>query len=317
MRPKRLVHMGLVVAALLTICPAAFPWGITAHQFITHRAASLLPAPLEGFFAANMEALVTFSNEPDLLAAADPAEGANHYLDLDEFADAPFDEIPSDQKAFVAKFGEDALGRGRLPWAVEDRYKALVVAFRTKDLSGILREAGHLSHYVGDATMPLHATKNYKGQYSGNVIFDRDTTDRHIHVRFEIEMVDRHRSEIQEAIAARAGQTHEIADPAAAALSLIKRSYLHIDAILAADRALLKPGDEVTQEYYDELYERVGGVAKSQLAIAATEVASFWVSAWREAGEPELPAGEVVIAKPQGGSDNVRNDYQEVEQGDD
>lgn len=317
MRPRRLLHVPLVVAALLAISSVAFPWGITAHQIITHGAASLLPAPLQGFFTANMEALVAFSNEPDLMVAGDPGEGANHYMDLDEFDDAPFDEIPSSVEAFVAKFGKEALEKGRLPWAVEDRYEALVEAFAGKDLSGILREAGHLSHYVGDATMPLHATKNYKGQYSGNVIFDRDTTDRHVHVRFEIEMVDRHRGEIQKAVAAGPARTREIADPAAETLALIKRSHRDIDAILAADRALLKPGEEVTHGYYDGLYERVGGMAKRRLALAAGEVASFWVSAWREAGEPDLPAAEIVIPKARIQPESPHTDYQEAGKSDD
>jgi len=292
---KRVKWSAIAVLFVPLLCPLALSWGITGHHIVTYTALNLVDEPLRGFFEANMETLLAFSCEPDILADVDTDEGRNHYIDLDEFDDPPFDDIPADEAEFVAKFGEEALEKGRLPWAVEERYRALVEALRGKDLRAVLRHAGYLSHYLADATMPLHATKNYKGQYSGNVIFDRDTPDRHVHVRFEIGMIDRHRREIQEAVSGAELEKRDISDPAAEALALAVDAYGDIDAILAADRALLKRGEEIPDDYYERLYDRVGAIARRRLAEAALMVACFWESAWREAGEPALVAGEVVL----------------------
>ncbi len=282
-------------ACVIAITPAGLAWGISAHQIITYNATSMLDEPLKGFFEANMESLLAFSIEPDLLAATDPAEGVNHFINLDAFDRPPFDRIPADREAFAAEFGEDALSNGRLPWAAQERYEELVNAFREKDLRAILSEAGYLSHYLGDATMPLHTTINYRGQYSGNVIFDTDAAYRHVHVRFEVGMIDQHRTKIKKRAALLAQPLRTIEAPAAEALELAKVAYSDIDAILAADRSLMQPGQAPERDYYAGLHERVGDIAERQLATAASAVASFWQSAWQEAGSPAFLPGEVVM----------------------
>ncbi|MHC4712280.1 MAG: phospholipase C/P1 nuclease family protein [Planctomycetota bacterium] len=276
----------------------ALAWGIAGHQIVAFRAVSLLPDELQGFFKANIESVIAFANEPDLLARGDPAESENHYFNLDAFGEPPFDNVPSDEMVFLRRFGEKAVGKGRLPWAVRDRYNALAEAFARRDLQSVIKEAGYLSHYVGDATMPLHSTLNYKGQFSGNVILDDDSVDRHVHVRFEIGMVDAHDEEIVAAIRRRALKPRRFTDPAANALELLVKSYPHIDRILTADRALLAPGGEVAPEYYEKMYEQVGEIAVNRLAKASEAVALFWLSAWRKGGEPKLFAAEVVLTTP-------------------
>jgi hypothetical protein len=285
--------IGLILFAVLSA--AAFAWGFAGHDMVTHHAVGLVSGDLGAFLNANMATLVAFSAEPDVLSEGNASEAPNHFFDMDAFDKPPFAAIPSTEAAFVGKFGKDATKEGRLPWAAADAYKALVDSMRAKDYEGVLRNAGHLSHYVADSTMPLHATKNYKGQATGNVILVDRTPDRHVHVRFEVGMIEANRDEIDSLIGKRAGGVHRIADPAAETINNLRNSYSLVDSVLTADRQILKPGEAVTPQYFKELYERVGGIAVSQMAFAAGEVASFWESAYEDAGRPSIPALEVKL----------------------
>lgn len=286
----------IVFAAVAVV---AFGWGNTAHDMICDDAASILPPQIKGFFQANSASLRLLAEEPDAISVIDSSTAANHFLDLDAFSKPPFADVPSDEKAFVAKFGRDALKEGKLPWAVRDEYNSLVDSFKKSDADAALRHAGHLAHLVSDATMPLHATKNYKGQFTGNVIFDRpEDPARHVHLRFEIGMIDANRADIEKSVKPLVGKPHLVKDPAAETLGLLKESFDYITPVLDADKSLLKPGDEVRPEYFAELYRRVGDVAARRMAVAATEVASFWQSAWDEAGRPGLPNSRITLKNP-------------------
>jgi len=294
-RNRRRLAAIAAAAAVVGVASAAFAWGMVAHAIVTRQATRLLPSALRPFFAANEKNLVLFSNEPDAKAEIDPAERPNHFLDLDAFDQPPFANVPLDEKAFVEKYGKDAEKDGRLPWAAGDSYRALVKAFADRDYDAILKSAGYVAHYVADSTMPLHATKNYKGQDSGNVIFEGGALDRHVHVRFEIGMIETYRQTVEARVAEKLAKAHKVTDPAGESFVLLAVSYNFIEPILAADREFLKEGQPVTPQYYAGMYGRVGGLAVKQMALAATEVASYWQSAWEEAGSPNLVAGEVVL----------------------
>jgi len=289
-----------IAAGLCVIAAAAtaLGWGISAHRMITSEAIGLLPGEMQAFFRANSQNLAALSIEPDALSEESREEAPNHFMDLDAFDKPPFDKIPLDEKAFVRKFGKDALKEGRLPWAIGDRYRMLVDAMRERDGEGVLRNAGYVAHYVADATMPLHATKNYKGQLTGNVIFEGNAADRHVHVRFEVGMIDANLDDIRKRMEAEVGSVREIKDPAGEAFALLKDSYSHIEPVLAADGELVKPGSLVEPRYYTEMYRRVGGLAVQRMALARSQVASYWASAWIEAGRPELGGVAVVLKEP-------------------
>ena len=289
----------LLAVALVSLCAlVASGWGYVAHRMIAEEAISILPDPPKGFFDANLSNIRAFANEPDAISMIDSSKGPDHFIDLDSYSKPPFDDVPSDEKEFVAKFGADALKEGRLPWAIRDEYNALVDAMAGRDYEGVVKHAGLLSHFVGDATMPLHATKNYKGQLTNNVIFDRpDDPNRHVHVRFEIGMVNANAADLTRRIRPRLGKPHKVDDPADEGLALAKVSFAYIAPILDADRELLKPGDEVTPVYFAGMYAKVGNIAAQQMALASTELASFWQSAWEKAGRPGLIAARVVLSK--------------------
>jgi hypothetical protein len=290
------VLAALCVVALATT--AAFAWGFTGHEMITHQAVALLSGNLGAFLTANADSLQAFSDEPDVISEGNRDEQINHFLDMDAFGVPPFSAIPDDESEFVRRFGKDALKEGRLPWAAAGEYKALVQAFKAGDKEAILRHGGHLSHYVADSTMPLHATKNYKGQATGNVIFAEGGSDRHVHLRFEVGMVEANRDAIAALMAKRAGGVHQVGNPATEVLNNLRNGYSLIDRLLAADREVLPEGAPMTPAYYKNMYAKVGDIAADQMAFAAGEVASFWRSAYVEAGSPMLPTDHVTLATP-------------------
>jgi len=76
---------------------------------------------------------------------------------------------------------------GRLPWATDSTYRALVQNFKKKEWKNAMLTAAYLGHYVGDGHMPLHLTNNYDGKL---------TSQSGIHSRYESTMINKFITEI-------------------------------------------------------------------------------------------------------------------------
>src|SRR6185295_12467607 len=150
----------------------------------------------------------------------------DHFLDMDAFGGAyPFATISRVETENVARFGKDITAKGRLPWKISEVYRALVQAFRDRDTPRVLAQAGTLCHFIADAHVPLHATDNYDGQLTGQ---------RGLHARWESDLVERNRRQLEEA--AQPGAAERVDDPVGMALAVLRDSYLHSLQVLASDR---------------------------------------------------------------------------------
>ncbi|MGD8237126.1 MAG: hypothetical protein PVH68_01120 [Armatimonadota bacterium] len=277
----------LAALMLLTAASPTFPWGPEAHKIATSTACDVLRGSIGQFFKDNREFLLDHCNEPDDWAydGKHPEERYQHYIDLDLVAPYPFDDIPRDYAKFEAKLKEKELtvaDVGRVPWRIEERYRQLTGAFREKDWEKVKHIASHLAHYVEDASQPLHSTKNYDGQFSGN---------RGVHGRFEADMIRHYLDEYSDLSGAR-GAGAFIKEPVEFAFQVLIDSYVYVDNIMRADTQAHRFGETYDAAYYERLHGHVGWIAKRRLGDAATAVASLWLSAWIEAGKPELPEGE-------------------------
>jgi len=243
-----------------------------------------LPPPLRGVFEANAAYLTEQAITPDLQrsGASDP----DHFLDLDAFGGVyPFDAISRVESENIARFGKDITAKGRLPWKIDEVYRGLVQAFRDRDLPRALERAGTLCHLVGDAHVPLHATDNYDGQLTGQ---------RGLHARWESDLVERNRLQLEAAVEPAAAQ--RIADPVAHVFDVLRDSYLHSLQVLVSDRESVTgrdlaetPEDErYDDEYYSKFYAREASRLAARLSAAASDTGSLWLSAWEEAGRPAL-----------------------------
>src|SRR5262245_27938956 len=122
------------VIVLVVFWPApARAWGFDAHKFIMDRAIALLPTPVRPLFEKFRATLVERSIDPDTWRTAGfEEESPNHFLDIDSegYGKYPFNELPRDYTAAVAKFGKSRVdGNGTVPWRVEEMFGNLRRAF--------------------------------------------------------------------------------------------------------------------------------------------------------------------------------------------
>jgi hypothetical protein len=143
-------------------------WGFFGHRLITRVAVFSLPPSLLPFYKRHLVYLTGQATAPDQRRYAVPGEAARHYLDMDVYGTWPYDSLPRRYEEALAKYGPDSLQRhGVLPWAILAELARLEDAFFRRDAPGILKASAELGHYLADAHVPLHTTRNYDGQFTG------------------------------------------------------------------------------------------------------------------------------------------------------
>jgi hypothetical protein len=65
-----------------------------------------------------------------------------------------------------------------------------------------------------------------------------------------------------------------------------------LENILLADRRAHRGLEGYTDEYYDRFYAQAGAVLVRQLSDASTDIGSYWMTAWINAGRPSLPSSQ-------------------------
>lgn len=282
-----------LIGFLIVLLPA-FSWGFYGHRMINYQAVFLLPPAMLRFYKPHIDYLREHAADPDKRRYAVAAEGPRHYLDVDHYGEHPFDSMPARWTDAVKKFGEDSLNaHGIVPWWIGVMYQRLVAAFRVRDFVRILKYSAELGHYVADAHVPLHTSSNHNGQL---------TNQRGIHGFWE--------SRIPELLAEKewnlfTGRATYISDPAAFAWQIVRESAAAADSVLTIERLLSAafPPDKkyafeerngVLVKQYAEAYTRkyndlLNGMVERRMRQAIIAVASYWYSAWADAGQPSLP----------------------------
>ncbi len=282
----------LLVLALLAVSTAG-AWGFFGHRLITQVAVYRLPGSMQPFYYRHLTELVRQSTAPDERRATDPDEAGKHFIDMDHYSeDNPFGKVPQEYSAAVEKFTADTLKKyGTVPWVIAETTTQLTEAFRQRDTVAIVKLSAELGHYVGDAFVPLHTTINYDGQL---------TNQTGLHSLWE--------SALPETYIADYNITYQpaayVKDPLAEAWTTVQRSYGFLTETF--DRAgkveKTMPGPErytfahrygKTQRRYSDAFaagyeKEVGGMVANRLKLAPTLVASLWLTAWQDAGKPDL-----------------------------
>ena len=280
---SRLAGPIVVLALAAPSVGSAWSWGFEAHRIVADNARALLPQALRSFLDPRAEALRDAVLEPDtvLRGASGRAETLHHFLELDRLGHFPFRDLPADRRALIERFGAEAVERaGSLPWRVEEILLLLTEEMRAGDWDVALRHAGWLAHYVADATQPLHATRHYDGE---------EGCGRGIHQAFERRLIERHPERYRRAAARRQNPAAPIDRPVETALRLLVDAYPHHRQILEGDRIAVERVRNGDGDYFEILEKRLRPLAEEQLAAAGTAVASFWLTAWIDAGRPEPP----------------------------
>jgi hypothetical protein len=251
------------------------------------RAIDLLPAEIRPFFAEHRDEVVMRAVDPDLWRNVGWEDGPNHFVNFGapEFGPYPFTALPREYGAALQKFGQAALTRGgTLPWREEEQFGNLRRVFEgfakgaAYGASDAVLFAAVASHYVQDATQPLHATNNYDGQLTGQ---------RGIHVRFERDLIERFESRL--AITPAAPRSIESARDTA--FDTLLASYQRVAPLLAADKEAIGSKDVYDDAYFEAFFQKVKPILEERLGSAMTLTASIITSAWEQAGRPSLKNG--------------------------
>jgi hypothetical protein len=277
----------IALALLLAWAPRTQAWGFDAHKFIMERAIALLPPELRPLFERHRATLIERSIDPDTWRTAGFAhdEDPNHFVDLDwqGFGPYPFNGLPRDYTAAVAKFGRARLQEtGTLPWAVEERYGALRRAFADYARRGVFGQndiiffSAWLTHYVSDAHVPFHAVINHDGQLTGQT---------GIHARFESAMFERYRDRLT--IAPK--PIPPIKDPRDFSFAVLLQSNQLVPAILQADLEAIGARTEYDDAYYEAFFKANRAVLERRVNDAIAATAAMITGAWEAAGKPPVP----------------------------
>lgn len=274
--------VAIVIAAGLVGAPRpAAAWGFEAHKFIMARAMAMLPAEIRPYFEKHRDAVVERVIDPDLWRNAGyDAESPHHFVDMDAYGAYPFKDLPHDYEEAVKKHGKDFVTKnGTLPWRTEEMYKKLVEAFTQKTgyaHDNIRYFSAWVSHYVGDAHVPLHASLNHDGQLTGQ---------RGIHSRFESEMFDRYRDKLT----VTPGPIVTVKSPREFMFDSLLASFQLVDDVLAADKEAVRGRELYDDRYFAALFAKLQPVIEKRLADSISDTASVITAAWMEAGRPAVP----------------------------
>lgn len=188
-------------------------------------------------------------------ATDEDLRGAGAQADQDRFTGDPppysmqraaplWDGLPATITLFRAKYGRMELQLGTVVYQPYLYAKAFAGALARGDRRRAIQYAGWLGHYTADLFVPVHATSDYKGQYSGNLLFD-DREHGDVHVRFESAFVksekDRFRREMQRRMPEIRPVAADRITPLAIAAS--RDAYAKLAGVLDADRAAAKASD--------------------------------------------------------------------------
>jgi len=290
---KRVGVFASVAVAVTLISQIAFGWGFWAHKVINKEAVALLPEPLKDFYAANVDYVSGHASDPDLRRDEVKNEGYYHYLDMDRYGTYPNFDIPHSYDDAVKKYGEETLLKnGLVPWRVGWQVDSLSAAMKAHDIPLILHLSADLGHYVADMNVPLHSTANYDGQLTGNI---------GIHSRWESGIPERFGDKYD---FSGIDSASYVKDPVGHAFEILMHSYSLIDKIFKADSIAKAgiPNDQLyhveksngrktyiySDEYYNKLNNELNGMVESQMRMATREVASYWYTAWVDAGKPKF-----------------------------
>ena len=283
----------LLLAALILAHGTAGAWGFFGHRTITQVAVYGLPTTMQAFYYRHMAELVRLSTSPDERRNDDPTEAPKHFIDMDHYSEIdPFGKVPQQFDKAVEKFSADTLKKyGTVPWVVLETKQSLTEAFRQRDTVAIIKFSAELSHYVGDAFVPLHTTINYDGQL---------TDQKGLHSLWESQLPERFINDYK----LNSEPAKYVKDPQSAIWAVLQQSYGFLGETF--DRAskiekVMKPDvrytfvhryGKTTRRYSDafaDAYEKgVGGMVDYRLKGAPTLVSSLWLTAWQDAGKPDL-----------------------------
>ena len=179
-----------------------------------------------------------------------------------------------------------------MPWWVQVMKARLTNAFKEKDGKKILKLSAEIGHYIADAHVPLHASSNHDGQH---------TDQKGIHGFWE--------SQIPELLAEKEwdffiGKAEYIKNTQDFIWKRVLESAAAADTVLKFEKQLsqkfspdkrysFEQRNGFVQRQYSTAYAQaynnfLNGMIERRMRQSIYAIASFWYTAWVDAGQPDL-----------------------------
>lgn len=218
---------------------------------------------------------------------------------------------------------KDALyEHGILPYNLQRMQAMLTKAFEAKDVERILRLSAEMGHYIGDAHVPLHTTKNYNGQLTDQV---------GIHAFWESRLPELFADKEYDFLV---GQASYINDNVPYFWDIILESNSLVEDVLGLEKQLQSSFPQDVQFCYEErnnitvrmpcydyslaYHQALNGMVEKRMQDAIRSIGSSWYTAWIDAGKPNLqgmkPEGIIEVqplerVTPEEGKEQRTHDY--------
>ncbi len=192
--------------------------------------------------------------------------------------------------------------KGISPYYIKTIYHRLIKAYEEKNLDRILRLSTDLAHYVSDIHVPLHTSYNYNGQLTDQV---------GIHAFWETRLPELYADTEYDLFVGKADYVDDIQEYA---WDIIEHSHSLVDSVLLIEKRLslsftnyLQYCFEDTEvstvrvqceEYSRAYHDALGGMVEDQMRRSIKAVGSVWLSAWADAGQPDMQKIAQGIVKP-------------------
>lgn len=282
----------LAFTALLLLQFSAHAWGFFGHQHINRLAVFTLPPEMLGFYKHYIVYLSEHAVNPDKRRYMVKNEAPRHYIDIDAYGDSALYKLPRSWKDALMQYSEDSLmSHGIVPWHINAMRYRLTEAFKARDVQAILRLSADIGHYIGDAHVPLHTTRNYNGQL---------TNQHGIHGLWE--------SRLPELFADRydlfVGKASYLPHPQLSAWQAVTSAHLALDSVLSFEKKLsgsfaedkkysFEQRGNATVKVYSKAYAKayakmLSGQVERQMRASIKMVGDFWYTCWVDAGQPDL-----------------------------
>lgn len=269
-------------------------WGFYAHQQINRLAVFTLPVEMMPFFKKYISYLSDNAVNPDKRRYAVVGEAPRHFIDLDAYPDTLTTTLPRFYKEAADRYGADTLAlHGIVPWHIQLAKYQLTEAFKEKNVRRILRVAADLGHYIADANVPLHTTRNYNGQL---------TNQQGIHGFWESRLPELFSTDYDFLT----GQAEYVYAPQKAAWRAVFRANAALDSVLHLEQQLTNEVGETQKYAFEErngiitkvyasdfskqYHNRLQGQVERQMRASIKMVGDFWYTCWVDAGQPDLKA---------------------------
>ena len=313
--PASIVLLALGILAITPAGAGELAQASSADHLVADITVHALPEPLRAFLNAQgsslHDALARAGETDNLGADGRPPESC--YLMLDVAAPTL---APAARRQAVAAFPLDtravhelmrAQGQakgGTLPWALMTHYAKLVEAFRAQQPDAIITTVGPVVRLSTRAALPLNTTVNLDGSLTAHLRWPAGqlapaAPHRNVRQRLQVETLGQLRERLATEAQVWPGRVETCPIPLKAVFDTLAEANAALDGLLEVDRAVtaeLGITDAAgfvaaAEPYYTRVTTRAAPLLEDRIEAGALLAARLILSAWVEAGAPNLEMG--------------------------